>query len=1003
MVRVVQSEPRVKPKKQVLTDKLSRLNKKGGEEFTARLAAKLGLPYADLHIVPISSEDVLVIPEQIATDLQLICFRKKGKKLTLGTPNPASEKVIEYVKHLETKKGWTITLAAISPSSLNRGLVAYRHVYFVEELNTLRLSLDNQDVEQFEKGIGRILELKNRADELSTTEILTIIFAGAVSLGASDIHIEPQKTDVRLRYRVDGVLKDIVVLPLTSYKTIISRLKLMSNMKINVRDRAQDGRFSVDVEGKQIDMRASTIPSKNAEGIVLRLLSGENLLESISDLGLRGKAYDDLKKTLEKTDGIVLTTGPTGSGKTTTLYTIVSHINTPEAKIVTIENPIEYEMAGIVQTEIASAEGYTFAKALRAMVRQDPDIILVGEIRDDETADVAMNAALTGHLVLSTLHTNGAAATVARLMELGVRPTLIPPAADIFLAQRLVRKLCECKEVYEPALEVAEDILGTLSLISPKAGVDIPTAVTELYRPVGCPQCHGSGYKGRIGIFEVLTINQEIEELILAMEGETAITKAAIEDGFVTLAQDGVLKALSGITSLEEVWRVTSESGIVEDLYEKLTAGSLTRRLSITGDHTEKAKADTRHIEKIEPSLLVSDDSDILPLVFAYALALRASDIHVEPSEDGAVVRLRIDGALQTVAKIQKPHYNLILAQVKDYAGLSTSVRQGVSDSRFGIYREDGEADQRKIDVRTSIIVSGFGETLVMRILLSSDTEGTLDTLGVTPYNRDRILAHAKKPHGIVLNTGPTGSGKTTTLYSILHAINDQAKKIITVEDPIEYQVSGILQTQVDNETDYTFATALRALLRQDPDVIMVGEIRDKETAATAISAAQTGHLIISTLHTNSAASTIGRLSSLGIASNDLTAAVTAIMAQRLVRKLCKCKETVEMTPEQKDKINTILSDIAPSVSVSPKQTTHLFSPQGCDTCNGLGYRGRTVISEVLAIDPQIAKLIMTNPLPSEIAKAAVTAGMLTMEQDGILKTLSGETTLEEIERSTMM
>ncbi len=319
--------------------------------------------------------------------------------------------------------------------------------------------------------------------------------------------------------------------------------------------------------------------------------------------GYADLAYEELQKQIASPNGMILNTGPTGSGKTTTLYAIIKKLNSPENKIITIEDPIEYEVKGISQTQVEKDRGYTFAQGLRAIVRQDPDIILVGEIRDEETADIAVNSALTGHLVLSTLHTNNAVGSIPRLIELGVKPTLLPPSVNALIGQRLVRKLCDCKEEYVPAKESIESLKKILSIISPKAKLDIPTEITRLYRPKGCSKCNHLGYKGRIGIFEILTINNEIEKLILEMAGETELTVAALESGMVTMLQDGILKAVEGITSIEEVRRVTGEGDFLEDIYEKLMAQTFSRKLVVTKKSFEKTAHVVKDFKKFEKVL----------------------------------------------------------------------------------------------------------------------------------------------------------------------------------------------------------------------------------------------------------------------------------------------------------------------------------------------------------------------------------------------------------------
>ena len=416
---------------------LKQLQSHSQEEYASHLAKKLGLPYIDLNITPISSEDVSIISEQVAQDIGAAVFHSTGKFLKIGTPDPTNPKLSEFIIHLKEVKGWDVDVFVISKDSYKKLLRQYKNAYFIDAIDKMRLSLHDTDLEEFENSLGKLLKLKDNIDALPTTEVLSIIFSGAIKLNASDIHLEPQKENVQMRYRIDGVLQTIVSLPDHTYKLVVNRIKLMSKMKINVHDEAQDGHLSFDIDDStKVDVRVSTIPGKEFEGVVMRLLRSDSVTVDINSLGLMGKAYEDLQKNMVKNAGMILTTGPTGSGKTTTLYTLINHIKNAETKIITIEDPIEYQIDGISQTQISKERGFTFAKGLRAIVRQDPDVILVGEIRDDETADVAINAALTGHLVLSTLHTNNAIATIPRLMELGIKPTLIPSATNIFMAQR---------------------------------------------------------------------------------------------------------------------------------------------------------------------------------------------------------------------------------------------------------------------------------------------------------------------------------------------------------------------------------------------------------------------------------------------------------------------------------------------------------------------------------------------------------------------------------------
>ena len=432
----------------------------------------------------------------------------------------------------------------------------------------MKLSLSGSDLEKFEQEFKDILELKERIDEIPTTQVINVIMAGAVKMGASDIHLETQETATRLRYRIDGVLQDIGNIPTKNYNSILSRIKMMGEMKINIRDIAQDGHFSVDLDdGGRIDIRINIIPGNFGESITMRLLNKEDATISIEALGMRDITYEKIKKQLTRPHGMILTTGPTGSGKTTSLYAFVNTVNTPNVKIITIEDPIEYQINGILQTQVSNNKDYSFGQGLRAIVRQDPDVILVGEIRDEETASVAIDAALTGHLVFSTLHTNNAPASIPRLIEMGIKPSLISSAANCFIAQRLLRKICpHCRKKYEPAKETLVMINKILSSISPKSKIKVPKETKYLYRAVGCIKCKHIGYKGRIGIFEVLIVSEKIKDLILDMEGELEINQQAVEEGMITMTQDGILKAAEGETSMEEVWRVVGQVDFPEDI-----------------------------------------------------------------------------------------------------------------------------------------------------------------------------------------------------------------------------------------------------------------------------------------------------------------------------------------------------------------------------------------------------------------------------------------------------
>ncbi|MFA5052874.1 MAG: GspE/PulE family protein [Parcubacteria group bacterium] len=394
------------------------------------------------------------------------------------------------------------------------------------------------------------------AGKASTSVLLEEILGGALGLSASDIHFEPARDSVKIRVRLDGVLRESGNLSTEEYGFILSRIKLLGGVKINIQESAQDGRFTIrSRENKRdIEVRVSINPSEYGATIVLRILDPEAVILEVKDIGLREDDLIKVERGLKRPNGMILVTGPTGSGKTTTLYAFVNHINSPEIKIITIEDPIEYHLTGIQQTQVDPSAGYNFGSGLKSILRQDPDVILVGEIRDPETADIAMQAALTGHVVFSTLHTNTAAGAVPRLLDLEVKPQIIGPAVNVFIAQRLVRKLCEkCRKKAELNEENNAKIKEFTNKLS--KNVSLPTDIT-LYEPVGCPSCV-DGYRGRIGIFEILEMDKDLELLIHRESSEAEIEKLAFDKGFTNMQQDGIIKALSGITSLEEVEKAT--------------------------------------------------------------------------------------------------------------------------------------------------------------------------------------------------------------------------------------------------------------------------------------------------------------------------------------------------------------------------------------------------------------------------------------------------------------
>jgi type II secretory ATPase GspE/PulE/Tfp pilus assembly ATPase PilB-like protein len=556
MAQIVTQKPELEKE---LEEKLSVIQIQKGEDDAKALAQKSGLPYVNLNVFPIDSGAVALLEENEARSGQLVIISKSAQNLriaVLDPQNPQTRLVLSKLK----ERGFSSNLIIVSERSLRAGWGKYRQKK--EHAKTLEgaVSIKESEISDLEKQIKDISDLKERLTALPITKVLNILVAGALKIKASDIHFEPEEKTIRLRYRLDGMLHDVVDFSPAGYPNILSRIKLLSGLKINVHDSPQDGRFTIQQEGGDIEVRVSILPGAYGENIVMRLLDPATIKQKLEDLGMREDLLAAVKRLLKKTTGAILTTGPTGSGKTTTLYAFVKHINGPDVKIITIEDPVEYHIEGISQTQVDPSAGYTFAGGLRSIVRQDPDVILVGEIRDVETAEIAMQAALTGHLVLSTLHTNNAAGTIPRLIDLGVRPVTIAPAVNAAMAQRLVRRLCpKCRKKQMVGAEDLSLFKKHLAGLSEDIKLPALNESLEIYYPQKCQECNFTGYQGRIGLYELFEIDAEMEKLILKSPPISEVQDLVVKKGMVTLLQDGLLKVLEGITSIEEVMRVVGE------------------------------------------------------------------------------------------------------------------------------------------------------------------------------------------------------------------------------------------------------------------------------------------------------------------------------------------------------------------------------------------------------------------------------------------------------------
>lgn len=541
----VKSASEGKSPEQILTS----LNLVPEEKMVEARAKLLGIPYISLVATSFSPQALSLLPRAVVERFNVIPFfyDQKTQTLSVAMSDPAD---LEALNFLRQKTGLSIKSFAASPIDISNAINAqYRQelvgevgeaVKETEELNKPK-TIDSTQIAQIIK-------------EAPIAKIVSTILEYAVKSRASDIHIEPQVDRVRVRYRIDGILYDRLSLPKSVQESLVSRIKILSEMKIDEHRTPQDGRFNFKVGENEVDLRISVLPTVYGEKIVMRLLRKSGGIPTLPELGLTGVALKNLETTILRPHGIIIISGPTGSGKTTTLYAILSKLNTTRVNIMSLEDPVEYQIAGVNQVQINPAVGLTFATGLRAFLRQDPNIILVGEIRDQETTDLALQAALTGHLVFSTLHTSNAAGVLPRLLDLGAESFLLASTMSALVGQRIARKICgHCKQSYVPPQQLIQEIQTILGKLYPAS------QQVKLYRGKGCSECGNSGYLGRIGVFEVLVVSEKIARLVLTHPDSATIEKQAIEEGMITMKQDGYMKALQGVTTIEEVIRVAQE------------------------------------------------------------------------------------------------------------------------------------------------------------------------------------------------------------------------------------------------------------------------------------------------------------------------------------------------------------------------------------------------------------------------------------------------------------
>lgn len=550
------------------------------ESLTQHIADEIGVPYVDLTGITINNDALRLIEEPIARDAEMAAYAMVAKKLDIAVKSPTNPKTLDQVNALESK-GYETALHMTSGRSLEKAWGRYKDISQSESSRGGLLDISDEHLQEIvatvhknEDVTARLQQIYDEKDSHQISKIMETVFGSAIGLKSSDVHFEPEESFTRLRFREDGVLQEISRIDPTVYQRLLNRVKFISGMKLTDITTAQDGRFTIVYKGMEVEVRVAVAPGAYNQSVVMRILNPEGLAVDFEKLGIQPKLFKILEREIAKPNGMILTTGPTGSGKTTTLYSFLKKVYDPGTKIITIEDPIEYHLPGITQEQVSHEKGFDFLAGLRAALRQDPDIIMVGEIRDKETATIAVNASLTGHMVFSTLHTNSAAGTIPRLLDLGIQPGILSAALTVSIAQRLLRKLCpDCKKplpltdtqksILEKIIANAERIGKGLEDYNIQSGMELVA-----YGPVGCAACNNVGYKGRVGLYEAILTDDMIAK-VMAQDPtptEREIKKAAEHQKILTMIEDGAVKILSGVTSFEEVMGVVDlEEDVRED------------------------------------------------------------------------------------------------------------------------------------------------------------------------------------------------------------------------------------------------------------------------------------------------------------------------------------------------------------------------------------------------------------------------------------------------------
>lgn len=540
---------------------ITNINREIEEKEAQRKADELKIPYIDVARFPLNPDILKIITPQQSTAAGAMPYFKSGKNYKFAVTDPNRPELLALLEELRAR-GYTIELSLASASSILDGHKWYDLSQYQEKQEVKNVVAETEI--QFEKELENMVKIKDQLEKLPAEEALNLLNVSAIKAGASDVHYEPEETKCVLRFRIDGMLRPVLEISRDLYMRLANQLKYKAGMKLNVTSEPQDGRYRFVVNDRNIDVRVSSLPLEAGESFVCRVLDSGKKFKGLEELGFSGSALETIRKTADLAQGMVLVTGPTGSGKTTTLYVLLNMFNKPDEKIITLEDPIEYHLKGITQSQINEKRGYTFADGLRAVLRHDPDIVMIGEIRDRETAEVAVQAALTGHVLLATVHTNSAIETVTRLVTIGVSPLMIAPAVSVITAQRLVRRLCDSCVVDRPITDAERTEYSKLlaaiaeaDAVAGKKAIEDFAKQTTVKAAKGCQNCNNIGYRGQLVISEVLHFDEDLREAVLDNKTPRELMAIARTKGFLTMAEDGLLKVLAGQTTYEEVSRVT--------------------------------------------------------------------------------------------------------------------------------------------------------------------------------------------------------------------------------------------------------------------------------------------------------------------------------------------------------------------------------------------------------------------------------------------------------------